>query len=249
MPEHIAVLILAAFVVGLSKGGLASAAAISVPMLAIWMDPLSAAALLLPVYLVSDGVGVWLYRHEFSARVLAITVPAGLIGVAAATLVEPFLDDAIFTMAAGLIGLGYLLNAWRLHGSNRPPVAAKVGPGLFWGFVTGVTTFISHSGGPPFQAYVLPQRLPSLTFAGTVTIAFAIYNIAKVPAYASLGLFQDLDLQLTLFLCAAAILGTFSGRQLVKVLPQRVYRSVIHVLLFVVSVQLLRQSTMDLLGY
>ena len=31
--------------------------------------------------------------------------------------------------------------------------------GAFWGGFAGFTSFISHTGGPPFQIYVLPQRL------------------------------------------------------------------------------------------
>ncbi len=52
-----------------------SAAALAVPILSLWMDPLMAAGVLLPIFLVSDVVGVWLYRREFSARNVALLIP------------------------------------------------------------------------------------------------------------------------------------------------------------------------------
>ena len=79
--DHIGLLLLASLIIGASKGGLASAGALAVPILSLWMDPLVAAGLLLPIFIVSDVVGVWLYRHEFSAQNVLLLIPAGLFGI------------------------------------------------------------------------------------------------------------------------------------------------------------------------
>ena len=71
----------AAFLVGASKGGLPMVGALGVPLLALVMPPVAAAALLLPVYIVSDVVGLWAYRHEYSRRNLGILIPAMIFGV------------------------------------------------------------------------------------------------------------------------------------------------------------------------
>ena len=64
------------------EGGLPMVGVLGVPLLALVMPPVAAAALLLPVYIVSDVVGLWAYRHEYSGRNLAILVPAMIFGVA-----------------------------------------------------------------------------------------------------------------------------------------------------------------------
>ena len=38
---------------------------------------------------------------------------------------------------------------------------------MFWGAAAGVTSFISHTGGPPFQIYTLPMRMTPAVYAGT----------------------------------------------------------------------------------
>ena len=63
---------LAALLVGLSKGGLPTIGMLAVPLLSLFMSPVKAAVLLLPIYIISDVVSVWLYRKDFSAANLKI---------------------------------------------------------------------------------------------------------------------------------------------------------------------------------
>ncbi|MGB7758069.1 MAG: sulfite exporter TauE/SafE family protein [Salinisphaera sp.] len=236
--EQTILLLIAALVVGMSKGGLASAAAISVPMLSLFMNPIHAAALLLPVYIVTDWVAVWLYRHDFSGRNLAILIPSMLFGIAVATVVTPYTPESVLLIATGLIGLWYCLRAWLRRGVAAP-TEARVAPGVFWGTITGITSFITHSGGPPAQAFLLPQQLLKLEFAGTIAIAFAAGNLAKLPAYWELGNLQDLNWQTTLALAATGIVGTRIGRAVSLRLSETSYRRVIEIMLFLLSIILL----------
>lgn len=238
-------LIVAALIVGASKGGLASAAAVAVPMLALFMSPIRAAAMLLPVYIVTDWVGVWLYRRTYSARNLAILVPGMLLGIVIAMLITPYTSEAVLLIFTGMIGLWYCARAWVRRGSSEV-ARARVGPGLFWGVLTGIASFITHSGGPPSQAYLLPQKLPKLEFAGTIAISFAIGNLAKLPAYYAIGQMEGLDWTRTAILVAAGIMGTFVGRYLTTRMPERLYMQVIQGMLLVLSVILLLRGALSL---
>ena len=241
-------LILMAGLVGMSKGGLASAAALAVPFLALFMNPVEAAAILLPVFLVTDWAAVWLYRRDFSGRNLAILIPGMVLGTALATWLTPVLPESGLLLATGLIGLWYCGRVWLARGRQEAR-GARVVPGLFWGVVTGGTSFISHSGSPPAQAYLMPQKLPKLRFAGTIAIAFAAGNLAKLPGYWALGALDGLDWRLTALLAAAGILGAGAGRWIVARLPQSVYVRVIEALLLCLSVLLVgRAGTMMMAG-
>lgn len=221
----------------MSKGGLASAAALAVPMLALFMNPIQAAAILLPVFLVTDWVAVWLYRRTFSGRNLAILIPSMFFGILVATIITPWTPESALLLITGLIGLWYVGRSW-LGRSPSGAADARVGPGVFWGTLTGITSFITHSGAPPSQAYLLPQRLPKLEFAGTIALAFAAGNLAKVPGYWALGAFEALDLALTLTLILAGVAGTVAGRWVVGRLDDALYVRVIEVLLLALSLVL-----------
>lgn len=133
-------LVIAALIVGLSKGGLASAAAIAVPMLALFMSPVKAAATLLPVYIVTDWIGVWLYRHNYSKRNLAILTPSIVLGVGIATLITPYTPESVLLLFTGAIGLWYCLRTWFARGSGEK-AEPRVAPGVFWGATTGHRQF------------------------------------------------------------------------------------------------------------
>ncbi len=240
-------LIFAALIVGASKGGLASAAAIAVPMLALFMNPVTAAATLLPVYIVTDWVGVWLYRKSFSLRNLLILTPSILLGVAIATVITPYTPESILLIFTGAIGLWHCLRTWLRHAQTEAE-EARILPGIFWGTLTGIASFITHSGAPPSQAYLLPQRLPKLQFAGTVAISFAIGNIVKLPAYWSIGQLDGLNWMLIAGLAVTGILGTFVGRWVTGLLSEHVYLKVIQLMLFALSVILLIRGGIELVS-
>lgn len=228
----------AAFLVGLSKGGLPVVAMLSVPILALTMPPLEAAALLLPLYIASDMVGVVIYRKRFSGRNLAILIPASMLGILFGWATASVVPDRLISFLIGVVGLAFVADIVRKRGRIAPPRPADVPGGVFWGSLAGFTSFVSHSGGPPYQVYVLPQRLEKMTFAGTSTILFAAINLAKLPAYWSLGQFTGPNLTLAFWLIPVSILGVLAGWKLVKVLPEKVFFRIVEVALFLVSLKL-----------
>ena len=230
---------LAALLIGLSKGGLSMLGSLATPLFALVASPVRAAAILLPILVVSDLFGLWSYRREFDRRNLAILVPAGIVGVAIGWATASIVSDRAVGLMIGLIGIGYCLNSWRLRRRTLAPKKADGLRGAFWGVVMGFSSFISHAGGPPFQVYVLPQRLPKLVFAGTATIVFAAINMVKLLPYWALGQFNSSNLKASLLLMPIAIVGVFAGMRLVRVLPERFYFVIVQAMLWVVSVKLI----------
>ncbi len=229
---------LAALLVGLSKGGLTMAGALGTPLLATVMSPVKAAALLLPIFVVSDWFGLYAYRRHFDRRNLLILIPAAVIGIGIGWLSFSVISDRMVGLFIGVIGMAFCLNAWRLRHRPPPPRPADVPRGLFWGAITGFTSFVSHSGGPPYQVYVLPQQLSKVVFAGTTTITFAAINFVKLLPYWQLGQLRPENLKFSLQLMPIAIAGTFAGVWLVRIIPERMYFALVYGALFALSIKL-----------
>jgi uncharacterized membrane protein YfcA len=207
---------LAAAMVGLSKGGLPTVGMLSVPILSLFMSPVKAVVMLLPIYIISDMVGLWLYRKNFSTINLKILVPAGVGGVLVGWLTASLVSDSAVKMMIGLMGVGFVLNAWRKRNTTQTPRAACWKKGLLWGSVSGFSSFISHAGGPPFQVYLLPQKLPKAVFAGTSTVFFAVINLAKLGPYHQLQAYGSTELTGVLVLIPFALVGTVLGAYLTR---------------------------------
>jgi uncharacterized membrane protein YfcA len=236
---------LSALLVGLSKGGLANMGVLGTPVLALVISPVKAAALLLPLFVVSDIFGLWAYRREFDRRNIAILIPSALIGITIGWATASLVPDRVVALLIGIVGVAFTLNGWRLRKRALAPRRADLPRGIVWGTILGFSSFVSHSGGPPFQVYVLPQRLPSTVFAGTSTITFAVVNAVKLLPYWALGQFNGENLKIAMLLMPVAVLGTFAGVKLVRVLPQKMYFNFVQAMLFIVSVKLIVDGLMS----
>jgi uncharacterized membrane protein YfcA len=229
---------LAALLVGLSKGGLPTVGMLAVPLLSLFMSPVAAAVLLLPIYIISDVVSVWLYRKNFSAPNLKILIPAGMLGVGIGWLTASVTSDSAVKLMIGCLGVGFCLNTWlRKTPQDKQPVNAR--KGWFWGTVAGFTSFISHAGGPPFQIYMLPQRLPKLEFAGTATLLFAVINAAKIWPYHMLQPYSTDELLRAADLIPFALFGTVMGAYLTRKIADVWFYRLVQAGLFAVSLKLI----------
>ncbi|SNX69497.1 hypothetical protein SAMN05878503_10469 [Cereibacter ovatus] len=236
-----ALAVMASVLVGMSKGGLPVVGMMSVPLLALVISPVTAAGLLLPIYVVSDLFGLYAYRREFDARVLKILIPASAVGVFFGWLTASAVSEAMVGGLVGLIGGAFALNLL-LRRTDPPAKVARVTPGLLWGTATGFTSFVSHAGAPPYQVYVLPLKMPKTVFAGTSTILFAWINAVKLIPYAALGQLSVANLKVAAWLMLPAALSVFAGYRLVRVLPQDLFFRIVTWALLAISVRLIWQA-------
>lgn len=237
--------VIASIFVGMGKGGLPVVGMLGVPVLSLAISPIAAAGLLLPVYVLSDMFGLYAYRHAFDRRVLMIIVPGMVFGVAVGWATAHMVPEWAVTALVGLIGSVFAVSALIKKPVDGPPRRAIVGPGLFWGSIAGFTSFVSHTGGPPYQVYTLPLRMSKLVFAGTSTIAFAIINAVKLVPYYFLGQLNPGNLKIAVFLMPPAALAVFLGVKLVKWLPEKVFFRVVTWALLAVSLKLIWDGLVD----
>jgi uncharacterized membrane protein YfcA len=233
--------IIAVTALGLGKGGFAGVGVMATPLLATILPPLQAAAILLPILIVQDAISVWVYRHEWSAWHLKVMLPGGLLGIGIAWALATQVSDAFVRLVIGLIGVSFALNAW------FGPKSAQAKPrnvlaGIFWGTVAGFTSTLSQAGGPPFQVYVLPQRLPKLTLVGTYTIYFAALNVLKIGPYFALGQFSTANLASSILLLPVAVAANFLGIWLVRRTPTGLFYQIAYVLVSLISLELIRSG-------
>ncbi|QCO56576.1 sulfite exporter TauE/SafE family protein [Pseudorhodobacter turbinis] len=231
--------VLASVAVGLSKGGLPVIAMMSVPILSLAMPPMQAAGLLLPIYIVSDWFGVWAYRRAYDLSVLKIMIPATAIGVGIGWATASLVSEAMVGGVIGLVGSSFAISRLLGRGAHSEAKRPKVLPGVFWGAAAGFTSFVSHAGGPPYQIYAVPLRMPKAVFAGTSTLLFTWVNTVKLPAYWSIGILQFDNLAIAVWLIAPATLAVFAGVRLVRILPEKLFYTLVLWALLLLSLRML----------
>lgn len=233
---------------GLSKGGFAGIGQVATPLLALIMPPLEAAAVLLPIMLAQDAVSMWVYRKDFSAWNIKVMLPGAILGIGAAWLLASYISDAAVRIAIGAITLAYVVYTWLgPRGLLDKPGSASTAGGVFWGSLSGFTSTLCQTGGPPFQIHVLPQQLAKMTFVGTTAIFFGIVNALKVVPYFALGQFSTAGLSSSAALLPLALLTNALGIWLVRRTPQAMFYRLTLVMLLLIGLELMRSGGLDLL--
>ncbi|WP_294320194.1 sulfite exporter TauE/SafE family protein [uncultured Sphingomonas sp.] len=238
-PFFYALAVPAVVLLGLAKGGFSGMGALSLPMLALAIDPVRAAAILLPILIVQDVVGIWAFRGTIDWRVIAWMLPGAglgiLLGYGFASTVRP---SAVLAVV-GAISVAFGL--WRLRIERRGmPVAAR-SPGwvgTLFGVASGFTSQVAHAGQPPFQLWVLPRQLPRDVLVGTTALFFGAVNWLKVPAYLALGQFTRANLLTSAALLPVAVASTVAGVWLVRRVSAHRFYTAIYVLMIAVGVKL-----------
>ncbi|MGV3650846.1 MAG: sulfite exporter TauE/SafE family protein [Devosia sp.] len=248
-PLFLAVVMLAGVVVGMSKSGIVSnLGAINVPLLSLVMSARDAAGVLLPVMLVTDAIALFIYARHFDRRILAIMLPGCLAGIGIGWALSAVVDESAVRLAVGVVTLGFVIDAvfpLRKKLSGLPPSRLW---GTIWGSVSGFTSFVSHTGGPPFHIYVLPQRLDPKVFAGTVAVFFAITNAVKLVPYYFLGQLQTGNLLLSALLVPTALLSMAAGVFLVRRISGKAFYRIAYTLMAVFSLKLIWDGATGLIG-
>lgn len=158
-PTFYLVAVPAVLLLGISKSGFgAGFGSLAVPMMALAVTVPQAAAILMPVLLVMDLLGMAAFRKHVDRRLLMFMLPFGLLGIAIGTLLFRWLDASV---VAGIVGgCTLLFLAQRLVFPPKPDSAPPPRwVGAILTAMSGFTSFIAHAGGPPINAYVIPMRL------------------------------------------------------------------------------------------
>lgn len=246
-PVFYAMAIPAVIFLGLSKGGFAGVGTAATPMLALYLPPLEAAALLLPILICQDAISVYAYRREWSAWNLKVLLPGATFGMASAWAFAAYVSDDAIRMLIGVIAIAFVLNVW-LRPAVAAPRQSTVAGGLFWGSVCGFASFASQGGGPPYQVFILPQQLPKMVFVGTTAIFFAAVNAMKIGPYLMLGQFSTKNLATSLVLMPLAVAANFAGIWMVRTVPATLFYRVIYLLLLVIGSVLFWQGARHLVS-
>ena len=243
-PVFYAAAIPAVLLTGISKAGFGSAlGGIGVPIMALAISPVHAAAILLPVLCFMDLVGFRVYYGKWDNATLKIMIPGALIGVVIGTLTFGMLSENAIRILIGGIAVAFTLNAWLGFGARQKPAGSSVIKGTFWSGVSGLTSFLAHAGGPPAMVYILPQRLDKTTYVATISVFFMFVNAVKLIPYAWLGQFSAANLSTSLVLAPLVPIGVWLGLWLQQRVNTTWFYKISQICLLATGLQLIYQGT------
>jgi uncharacterized membrane protein YfcA len=240
-PWFYAVAIPAVLLFGIAKGGFGGGlGTAAVPLMALVISPLQAAAILLPILCVMDLVALWKFRGKWVWPELRVLLPASLIGILVGALLFGYMSASVVRLIVGAVAIAFTTHHWvsksRAHGVPLPTFPRSYG--LLGGSIAGFTSFVAHSGGPPISMYLLRRPLNRTDFAATTIVFFAVVNYVKLIPYTWLGQFDTANLATSAALVILAPIGVLTGSWLHARISDRFFFAFVYVLLFAVGAKL-----------
>ncbi len=228
------------FMIGFAKGGFNALGALLTPILSLVLPVTSAVGVLLPMLMVGDAFAVYMYWKEWDVDLIKRMLPAGIVGVWLGTYLLASVSPNGLRLVLGifvLVTVAYRFLSDRIQSMRYEP--------RHWhapvaGFLSGVASGMFNSGGPPFNSYLLLQRLKARPFIATTAIYFALLNLIKVPGFLYTGVL-DLPLLLSLWWVMPFIpVGIWVARKTVTRLSAAAFEWTVITLLILSGLWLLR---------
>ena len=248
-PWFYAAAIPATILIGLSKGGLGGAMGqVGVPLMALVMPPVQAAAIMLPILIVMDVASLWSWRGYRDNKTLKLMLPGAFVGIGIGWLTASIVTDDMVKLIVGAIAIIFFAR-WMLASAARRASAQphNAASATLWSTLAGFTSFVAHAGGPPYQVYALPLRQDPKIYNGTSVIFFAIVNAVKVLPYFALGQFDTANLRASAVLLPLAPLATFAGAWIVKRMRPEVFYPFMYVMILLMGLKLTYDGMVSLL--
>lgn len=232
----------AVLVAGISKGGFGSSVGFAaVPMLTLILEPVQAVALMLPLLVVIDFAALKPYWGKWDPKVARIlilgTTPGAILGAALIKVANPdLLRFLIGALAVGFViyQIGRARDWIRISDKPMPDSA-----GFLFSVGAGFTSFIAHAGGPVAAVYMLSKPLTKLEFQASTVVAFWVNNLLKLTLYLMLGLLTAQVWLADLYLVPFAVIGTYIGVYLHRIVPEGLFFTLIYVFLTVAGAKLI----------
>lgn len=235
---------------GIAKGGFGGGLGVmAVPLMALAVSPVQAAAILLPILCLMDLVSLWAYRGRWVLPELRLLLPASLVGIGIGTWMFGVMSPAVIRLMLGIIAVAFTLHHWlQTMGTDSPQGRFPPSAGVVAAATAGFTSFIAHAGGPPISMYLLRRHLDRTAFVATTVVFFAVVNYVKLIPYTWLGQLDSSNLYTSLVLAPLAPVGVAMGVWLHNRVTDRLFFQVAYTLLFVVGLKLVYDGAIELNG-
>ncbi len=231
--------------VGISKSGFgAGLGVLSLPLMASQSTLNEALAVLLPLLIAIDLVGIRRFIKNADWRILKLILPAGFVGLLLGMIFFTVITPKALTLFVGIFIMLFLIQM--LVTSHFDLREAKPYPwlGRLMGLMSGFTGFVAHNGGPPITIFMLREKLLPMVYTSTLGIFFTFINFGKLGPYAYLDLLDFKQLATSVILLPCVPVGVYLGFYLAEKISKKWYYRIVQLFLLIASVKFISDGLM-----
>ncbi len=218
----------AAFLVGVSKGGLKGIGTVMVALMAIAFGAKASTGIMLPLLMLGDVLAVVYYNKHCKWKYLLKFLPAMIIGILIAVWVGKDLPEILFKKWMGIIILLSVIILWWRDRSDKQAIPNNILFAGSLGVIAGFTTMMGNLAGAFTNMFFLASKLPKNQFIGTAAWLYLISNWIKLPFH--VFIWETINIQSlkdNLWQAALVVLGFWIGVKIVNKINEQFFRKFI----------------------
>ncbi|WP_117881530.1 sulfite exporter TauE/SafE family protein [Aureibaculum luteum] len=221
-------ILLAVFLLGLSKSGIKGIGILNVVILAFVFGEKASTGVLLPMLIFADIFAVIYYNRHANWTYIKKLLPWMVVGVLVGVWVGNDISELLFKRLMAIIIITSVLILFYNEKRKSSTIPTHIAFSSSAGFLAGFTTMIGNLAGPISNIYFLAIKLPKNEFIGTAAWLFFIINVFKLPFHFFVWKTVTKEsLVLNSILIPAVVLGFFIGVMIVKKISNLNYRKFI----------------------
>ena len=221
-------ILLAAFIIGLSKAGLKGIDMMNVTIMAIVFGGKASTGVVLPLLCAADIMAV-LYYHRHAQWVhFWKLIPWMVVGILVGVFVGKDLNEGIFRKIMAVIIVLTVVIMIVLEFRKTMPIPSNKLFVANMGLIAGFTTMLGNLAGAFSNIYFLAMRMPKNDFIGTAAWVFLVINLFKLPF--QIFYWKNITtstLYTDLLLLPALIIGFVLGLKIVSKIKDDNYRKIV----------------------
>jgi len=224
-------IVIAAFIIGLSKAGQKGIDMMNVTIMAIVFGGKASTGVVLPLLCAADIMAVKYYHRHAQWNHFWKIMPWMVIGILIGVYTGKDLDEALFRKIMAVIIIFTVVIMLFLEFRKNITIPTNKMFVASMGLISGFTTMLGNLAGAFSNIYFLAMRLPKNDFIGTAAWVFMVINLFKVPFQVIYWKNITLDtLKTDALLVPALAAGFWAGLKIVSKIQDDSYRKVVIVL-------------------
>jgi len=221
-------ILLAAFIIGLSKAGLKGIDMMNVTIMAIVFGGKASTGVVLPLLCAADIMAVLYYHRHAQWTHFWKLIPWMVVGILIGVFVGKDLNEGIFRKIMAVIIVLTVFIMIVLEFRKTMPIPSNKLFVANMGLIAGFTTMLGNLAGAFSNIYFLAMRMPKNDFIGTAAWVFLVINLFKLPF--QIFYWKNITtntLYTDLLLLPALIIGFILGLKIVSTIKDDNYRKIV----------------------
>jgi uncharacterized membrane protein YfcA len=174
-------IMLASFIIGMSKAGLKGVDMLSVTLMAFVFGSKSSTGIVLPLLCIADIAAVAYYHRHAEWKHFWKLTPWMIMGILLGVWLGKDMNEALFRKIMAVIILVTIIIVLWMERRRSKEIPTHPAFAASTGLAAGFTTMLGNLAGAFANLYFLAMRMPKNNFIGTAAWLFLCINLFKLP--------------------------------------------------------------------